>query len=440
MLRYVCLSFAFSFATTTFAAEPASWPEFRGPTGQGHADVTGLPLTWSETENVKWKCELPGKGWSSPVIAGNEIWMTTAVEEKLPPEEEKKRLVAAAAGQPLNVAGHLSMRALCVDRTTGKLLYDVELMTADGPEPIHSLNSYASPTPILQAGRLYCHFGANGTAALDTKTRKVVWKNQALKIKHENGPGSTPVLFENLLIFHCDGSDQQYIVALNKESGEVVWKKNRSGELRADPQLKKAYGTPLIATVEGSPVLISPASDWLYAYNPRTGDELWKLNYGVLGFSIVPRPVVGHGMVYMCTSFMQSELLAVKLTEKAGSAPEIAWRYKKQVPTMPSPLLVGDEIYIISDKGIATCLDAATGEVHGAPLRVPGNYCASPLFADGRIYLMNQEGVTTVLAPGKEFKVLATNKLAGQIMASPAALEGALYIRTEKALYRIEKP
>jgi outer membrane protein assembly factor BamB len=183
--------------------------------------------------------------------------------------------------------------------------------------------------------------------------------------------------------------------------------------------------------------VISPAADWLYAYDPNNGEEVWKANYGVLGFSIVPRPVAGHGMVYMCTSFMQSELLAFKV-DGASANPEIAWRYKKGAPQMPSPLLVGSEIYMVSDKGVATCLDAKTGELVWTD-RLGGNFSSSPLFVDGRIYVSNREGETFVLAPGKEFKLLAKNQLEGAIMASPAAVDGALFVRTDKAIYKIGK-
>jgi hypothetical protein len=206
--------------------------------------------------------------------------------------------------------------------------------------------------------------------------------------------------------------------------------------MNANPQLKKCYGTPLVVEVDGQPLLLSPAADWLYAYDPATGRERWKLPYEKLGFSIAPRPVAGHGLAYLCTSFMQSELLAVALDPQS---PRIAWRYGRQVPQVPSPLLVGDEIYLISDKGIATCLDAHTGQAHWAE-RIPGNYSSSPLFADGHIYCTSREGETTVLAPGKTFRLVGSGRLDGQIMASPAAVGRAIYLRTDNALYRLERP
>lgn len=430
------LSCCFSFlGLTSLWAEKPEWPEFRGPLGNGIANVQGLPQNWSETQNIVWKTPLNGKGHSSPVIAGNQIWLTTAIDEPITEEEKKRRLKDNTGDQPLLVSGKLTMRAVCIDRRTGSVLHDVELMTESEPQPTHAMNNYAAPTPVLEEGRLYCHFGTHGTACVDTNSAKVLWTNREHKIKHENGAGSSPVVVGDLVIFHCDGSDVQYITALNKHDGQTAWKTPRSGKLNPNPQLKKAYGTPVVLQIDGKPQLVSPGADWLYVYDPQTGKELSKMSYGMLGFSIVPRPVVGHGMVYMCTSFMQSQLLAVKYT--GTGEPTIAWKFAKQAPTMPSPLLVGDEIYLISDKGIATCLNAKTGDVHWTE-RLPGNYCASPLFADGKIYFWSREGETTVVQPGTTFEKLAANKLDGSFMASPAAVGAGLIVRTDKALYRIE--
>lgn len=415
-------------------ASAAEWPQWRGPDGQGHSTAKNLPLTWSESENVVWKTEVPGKGWSSPVIEGTQIWMTAAIESAASEAEKQKRLAANTGNQPLNISGKLSLRAICLDRESGKLLHDIEVLTEESPEPVHALNSFASPSPILEAGRLYCHFGTNGTACVDTRTAKVVWTNRELKLNHENGPGSTPVLWNNLLIVHCDGSDTQFIAALGKADGKLVWKTERSGKMDPNPQLKKAYGTPAITSVGGRETVVSPGADWLYGYDPETGRELWKLSYEAQGFSIVPRPVIGHGMIFFGTSFMKPEILAVTLDK----SPKIAWRFKKQAPNIPSPLLVGDELLIIADKGVATNLDAKTGETHWTE-RLGGNFCSSPLFADGRIFIGNREGQTFVLAPGKTYKLLATNTLDGQIMATPAAIGSDLFVRTDKAMYRIAK-
>jgi sugar lactone lactonase YvrE/outer membrane protein assembly factor BamB/enterochelin esterase-like enzyme len=424
-------------AAVAAAADP--WPQWRGPAGQGHAEAAhDLPVTWSETENVRWKAPLPGRGWSSPVVGGGLAWMTTAVEAPVTEEQRKRRLEGNTGNQPLDVAGGLSLRALGVDLETGRLVHDVELLAVADPQPIHALNSYASPSPVLADGRLFCHFGDFGTACLDTRSARVVWANRALRLNHENGPGSTPVLWRDKLIVHADGSDTQAIAALDAATGDVAWKTPRSGKLRDDPQSKKAYGTPLVLPLGGRDVVVSPAADWLYGYDPATGRELWKIPYGDLGFSIVPRPVFAHGLLFMSTSFMQPELLAVRLVD-GTTVPEIAWREKKGAPTMPSPLVVGDELTMVSEKGIATCLDARTGR-HLWSERLGGNFSSSPLFADGRIYVGNREGATFVLRPGKTYELLATNQLDGGIFATPAAVGRAVYLRTEKALYRLEKP
>ena len=427
-------AFLFCFGPIVAASD---WPQWRGPEGQGHAHTTGLPLHWSETNNVTWKTPIPGRGWSSPVIESNQIWLTTAFETPAKPEDAERRLKADTGKQPLTVLEEVRLHAICVDKASGRLLHNIELLRVKEPQWVHQLNSYASPTPVIEGGRLYCHFGAFGTACVDTGTGRVLWTNREHEIMHENGPGSTPMLWRELLIFHCDGSDVQYIAALDKRSGKTVWKTARSGEMNKNPQLKKSYGTPLVVEIQGKPQLMSPAANWLYAYDPATGRELSRMSYGTLGFSISARPVTGHGLIYMSTGFMRPELLAIRADSAAG--PEIAWRFGKGVPNVPSPLLVGDELYFVSDAGgMVTCLDARTGAEQYRE-RLGGNFSASPVFADGKIYISSREGRTSVLAPGRSFKRLAENQLDGQLMASAAVVDGALFLRTDKALYRIEQ-
>jgi outer membrane protein assembly factor BamB len=414
----------------------ADWKQWRGPSGQGHTSAN-LPTKWSESKNAKWRSSVPGKGWSSPVIEGDQIWVTSAHEQLATAEERAERLEKNSGGQPVVVLSSVRLHAVCFDKNTGELLHDIEILRKKDPQWSHKLNSYASPTPVIENGKLYCHFGAYGTACLDTRTAKVLWRNQDLVVHHENGPGSTPVLWKDKLIFHMDGSDEQYIAALDGNTGKLAWKTGRTGEMNPNPQLKKSYGTPLILEANGKPTLYSPAADWLYGYDPETGKELWKLNYGMLGFSIVPRPVAGNGMLYFSTSFMRPQLLAVRI-DKPG-APEIAWRYDRGVSSQPSPILVGDELYFVSDSaGIVTCLDAHTGKMHYRE-RIGGNYSASPTHANGKIYFHSREGVTAIVKAGKEFKTLAKNKLDGTLMASAAVDGDALILRTDKALYRIEE-
>lgn len=426
---------AVSSAVAT-AAGRAEWPQWRGPDGQGHATAKNLPDTWSETENVSWKSTLPGRGWSSPVIVGDQIWLTTALETPAKPEDAARRLKANTGDQPVTLLEKVELLAVCLDRRSGQLVRTVSLITVPEPQWVHKLNSYASPSPVWEEGKLYCHFGAFGTACVDTATARVDWANTTLQVMHENGPGGSPIVHGNHVVFHLDGSDSQMIAALDKRTGAVAWKTDRSGKMNANPQLKKSYGTPLVVEIGGREQIVSPASDWVYGYDPETGRELWKLPYGELGFSLTPRPVVGHGMIFMATGFGRGQILALKY--QGLDQPQIEWRFNRGSPTMPSPLLVGDELYFISDNGIFTCLDAKSGQEHFRE-RLSGNFSSSPWFADGRIYVSNREGMTYVIAAGKTFQKVASNQLPEGILATPAAVDGAIYVRTETALYRIQK-
>jgi outer membrane protein assembly factor BamB len=411
-----------------------NWPEWRGVGGQGQSTAKGLPEIWSETSGVAWKTELPGRGHSTPVAWGEHLWVTTALEKAAKPEDAERRLKANTGDQPVTVLDSVSLRAVCVDKASGKILHDIELLNVKEPQWVHQLNSYASPSPIIEEGRLYAHFGSFGTACLDTATQSVLWRNQDVQIMHENGPGSTPVLWEDRLIIHFDGSDQQFIAAFDKATGKLVWKTARTGEMRENPQQRKAYGTPLMVTMNGQPTVVSPAADWLYGYAPDTGKELWKLPYGELGFSMSVRPVADDSQVYISTCFGKSQVMAVKY---AGlKTPEVAWRNNKNAPKMCSPVLAGDLLFYVDDGGIVSCVEVKTGEALYRE-RLGGKFSASPILADGKVYFASREGVVTVIPAAREFKILAQNTLDGGLMASPIALDGALYLRTDKALYRI---
>jgi outer membrane protein assembly factor BamB len=412
------------------------WPEWRGPNGQGISSAKGLPETWSETSAVVWKAELPGRGHSTPVLTGNQLWLTTALEKAATPDQVKARLTTNTGDQPLTVLDSVSLRVLCVDSISGKVLHDMEVLNVKDPQWAHQLNSYASPSPILENGRLYAHFGSLGTVCLDTATLKILWKNEELHVMHENGPGSTPVLSGNLLIVHFDGSDQQFIAAFDKTTGKVAWKTARSGKMDPRPQQRKAYGTPLILTMNGQSTVVSPAADWVYGYEPATGKELWKLPYGELGFSMSVRPVADAESIYLSTSYGKSQVIALKY---AGlKTPEIAWRNNKNAPKMCSPVLANDLLFYVDDGGIVSCIDPATGDAYYRE-RLGGKFSASPILADNKLYFASREGVVTVIPAGREFKILAQNTLEGSLMASPVAVDGTLYLRTDKALYRIGK-
>lgn len=414
----------------------ADWPQWRGVDGQGHAQGTGYPLKWSESESVIWKTEIPGRGWSSPVIWKKQIWLTTAIEIESAPDRAAERMKANTSDQPLTLLDEVKLHVVCLDRESGHLLHDIEVLSERDPQWVHKLNSYASPTPVIEEGRLYAHFGTFGTVCVDTTTNKVLWKNTGLKLMHENGPGSSTFLAGNHVIITGDGSDVQFVAALDKQTGKIAWKTPRTGTMHDNVQFKKNYSTPLLVDMNGKPTLVSNGADWVYGYEPDTGKELWKRSYGMLGFSLSSRPVAGHGMVYYSTGFMKPAMQALRYD--GISEPEIAWSYTKGAPTMSSPILVGGELYFVNDGGILTCLDARTGaEIYRE--RLGGNFNASPLFADGRLYFFSREGLTHVIAPGKSFQKLAESKLDGQIMASPAAVDGAFFLRAGKSIYRIEK-
>lgn len=411
------------------------WRQFRGPTSDGHAQCA-IPTNWSETENIKWKVPVKGKGHSSPVIADGQVWLTTAIARSLTDEEKEQKLEGNPNARMLDLAGSVSLHALCFDFYSGKLLYDVKLFDAESPEPIHFTNTYASPTPVLSEGKLLASFGTYGTAAIDTASGEVLWRNEKLHATHSNGPGSSPVLFENLLIIHFDGTDQQYIAAINVQDGSVAWRTERTGEMQQNPEFQKAYATPFLTKGANGPELISPAADWVYGYNPQNGSELWKAKYGGLGFSTVPCPVVGHGMTYICTSFMKSRLLAIKLGGRGDITDQIAWSVDKQIPQKPSILLIENELFCATDKGILTCLDALTGEEIWRA-RLGGNFAASPIYSEGKIYCFDQAGKTTVVAAAREYKTLAINELDSGCSASAAAVDGKLFVRTNDHLYCI---
>lgn len=416
------------------------WPEFRGPAGNGHAvGAQDLPTEFNDQQNLIWKSELPGRAWSSPVFADDQIWLTTAIEHQATAEE-----LAAKKQEAPNAEGHsafskIDLKALKLDRETGELEAAIDLFTIDSPPVIHSLNSFASPTPVCDAERVYFHFGTFGTVAINRKTGEVVWRTQDYPLEHEAGPGSSPILYQGLLIVNCDGCDQQYVVALDAETGKQIWKTDRTGKLHDSPMMKKAFCTPIIVKRGGKDEMISPGANWVYGYEPTTGKEKWKVSYGQLGFSNVARPVVDGETFYVCTCFGKSKIIAIDFSgEGALTESNIKWDYKKQVPNMPSPIVVDNAIYFVNDRGIMTCLDAETGQEHWQS-RLRGGFSSSPMMADGKIYVGNHDGEMFVIEPNKEeLVILAENKLDAQIMASPAAVDRTLYIRTAESLYRFE--
>ncbi len=409
--------------TLTFAASAASlaadnWPQFRGPNGTGHSGSTGLPVTWSETQNIVWKTPIHDRGWSSPVVWGNQVWLTTA-------RPDGKELFA-----------------VCVDRTTGKIVHDLKVFDVAKPEPLgNPINNYAAPTPAIEEGRVYVHFGTYGTACLDTATGRKVWERRDLHCNHWRGPGSSPILFEDLLILQFDGFDKQFITALNKKTGETVWLKDREinyGTTNGD--VMKAYATPSLIVVAGRPQLVSPAATATTAYDPRTGDQLWRVYHG--GMNVSQPPQYFDGRVILCTSDGGLKLLAVR-TDGSGDVTKthIEWKYGKSgVPNRSSPLLVDDHLVMLKEDGILTSLNARTGEMEWQERVFRGGQCiTSPVYGDGKLYLFNDEGKAVVGKPGRTWTELAVNQLDDGGLASPAIAGKALFVRTRTHLYRIEQ-
>jgi outer membrane protein assembly factor BamB len=350
-----------------------------------------------------------GRGWSSPVISGGDIWLTTAVADR----------------------GGASLRALSFDVETGAPRLNVDVFRLPSAGLKNAKNSHASPTPILEGDRVYVHFGGDGTAAIDAKSGSIIWKKQ-FPYENQHGNGGSPVLYKDLLIFSADGYYEAYVIALDKRTGAVRWKTPRR------QPFSQAYSTPLVINAAGRDEVISVGAFRAVAYDPLTGKELWYVGYED-GFSNVPRPVSGHGLLYIATGFQQPAIIAVR-SDGSGDVTRthIAWTLTRGAPFTPSPLLVGDELYVISDLGVLSCVDAKSGNVHWQQ-RAGGNYSASPILADGRIYLLSEEGVTTVFAPGKVFQKLAVNELDGAALASMAVARSSIFIRTLTHLYRIEK-
>lgn len=417
MLRNLLIACMCLFTTAAWA----DWPQFRGPNQDGIVpmpegkETIGLPTKWSETENVVWKTPVHDHGWSSPIILGNQIWLTSATEDG------KKMFV------------------FCIDKTNGKIVFEKLLFTVDSPRPLgNDVNTYASCTAAIEEGRVYVHFGSYGTAAIDTKTFKTLWERRDLPCNHYRGPAASVVIFNGLIILTFDGSDLQYQAALNKDTGTTVWKTDRTtnfldwdanGKPKREGDFRKAFSTPLVREVNGSPIMWISASYGAFAYDPRNGKELWKINHG--SYSPASMAMFGNGMVYLITGRGDADLMGVKPNG------EVVWRYDKAIPSMVSPLLIGDQIYMINNGGIATCVNALNGEEVWRA-RLGGEYYASPICGDGVIYSFATDGTAKLYKPGNELSVFAENKLDDGFMATPAADSKALYLRTKTALYRIE--
>ena len=421
-MRQGCLWIGVAIACLSGTLTAEDWPQFRGPSGQGIA-TGAVPLSWSETSHVKWQTEIHGRAWSSPIVVGRKVWMTTASPD----------------GKTLGV--------VAVDRETGRIVHDATLFEVAAPQFAHSFNTYASPTPVADRGTIYVTFGSPGTAALDAETGAVRWTRRDFECNHFRGAGSSPVVFRDRLIMHFDGSDHQFVVALDSKTGKTLWRTERSidfkdlkadGTPEAEGDMRKAFATPQIIDVNGAPVVISTGSKATYGYDPLTGKELWRVEERN-AHSGSTRPVVGHGLVFIPAGFPKGILVAIRPDGRGdATATHVAWRLERGVPNKPSLALVGDLLFMITDAGVASAVEAKTGDVVWTA-RIGGTFSASPLIAGTRVYFFSEDGKTTVIEAGRAFKVLAENQLGDGFMASPAAADGALYLRSRTRLYRIDQ-
>lgn len=417
IIAALCL--AGSAASTLTAAD---WPQFRGPTADGHSPATGLPSEWSDTKNVKWKTAVPHKGWSTPLVSDSQVWLTSATAD-----------------------GH-DYFVFCLDRASGKILHEAKLFHSERPEPLgNDLNSYASPTGVLSGGQVFVHFGSYGTACLDTTTFKEVWRRTDLPCRHYRGPGSSLFDWKDTIILTMDGVDVQYLCALDKKTGATRWKTDRNtefgdvgadGKPAAEGDYRKAYTTPALISVEGKPQIVSSGSKATVAYDPDTGKEIWRTTYK--GFSNASIPAWHDGVIAINTGHGKANLQAFAISGSTSGdiTGKLLWEQTKAIPTRSSPVTVDGIIYLNGDSGLIAAVDFKDGSLLFNE-RVQNNASASPLYADGKLYFCDEMGATTVIKPGRTFEKLASNSLPGGIMASPVAAGRELFIRTKTHLYCI---
>ena len=403
-------------------AQDQNWTHFRGTGLNAVSESVNPPTQWSEANNIRWKTDLEGKGWSSPVVLDNQIWLTTASDD----------------GKKMN--------GVCLDFNSGKVLFNILLFTPDSVQGKHSINTYATPTACIEKGFVYLHFGTFGTACLSTSDGKIIWKRSDLNCNHVQGPGSSPIIYKNLLILHLEGNDVQYLVALDKTTGKTVWKAERPAKVYEPlaPIGKKAYITPLIVNVKGKDLLISNGSAICQALDPETGKEVWHVIQGT--DSTIAMPVYENGLVYFIPGFVNSpegekytELIAVN-PDGAGDIAKsnVVWKRKLPVLQLLTPLLKNGLIYMVDTQNNLLCFDAKTGDVVYTK-KMKNKHYASPVYASGLVYFISGKGEATILKEGRNLEIVAENKLPGEVFATPAILRNQILIRTDKGLYCIQK-
>jgi outer membrane protein assembly factor BamB len=410
----------FTCCLLNLQAQQTNWTHFRGSGLNGISAEKVVPVIWNDSTNVVWKTKIEGKGWSSPVVYDNQVWLTTSTEN----------------GK--------QMYGLCIDFKTGKEILRTQIFEPSSVFSKHDFNSYATPTPCIEPGFVYLHFGTYGTACLRTGDGSIVWKRTDLNCNHVQGPGSSPIIYKDLLILHLEGTDIQYIVALNKITGETVWKTDRPAECyeKLANIGKKAYITPIIVNVKGKDLLISNGSAVCIAYDPESGKEVWRVVQGE--DSTIAMPSEENGIVFFFTSFVTPkegeqycELLAVDPRGKGDvTNTHVLWRYQSPILQLLTPLVKNGLIYFVDTKNNLFCLEAATGKKVYTK-RLTGKYNSSPVYAGGNIFFISNTGETLIIREGRKLEITGTNKLTGEVNATPAVLNNSIIIRTNNYLYKI---
>jgi outer membrane protein assembly factor BamB len=402
-------------------SQTADWTQFRGSHTNGIAEKDNIPLKWDNSV-IKWKKEIHDRGHSSPVVLGNQIWLTTAKEDES------------------------ALFAVCLDFGTGDVIYDIKVFTSAEPEEKHQLNTYATPTPCVENGFVYVHYGNAGTACINTSNGRIVWKNSDLRCKFVQGAASSPVLYKDLLILHYEGVDKRFLVALNKKTGKIVWKTDRPEEpYKPLTEIgRKAYITPLIMNVKGKDLLISDGSAICIAYEPMTGKEVWRVINGAE--STIAMPVEESGIVYWYTGYMidtdgshYTEFLSVDPDGKGDiAATNILWKKKDGLAhnQMLTPVIKDGLIYTVNSRNMMMCLNAKSGEELWS-VHVMSDFDASPLYINGNVWFFSSKGDVIVIKAGRNYEVISKNKVESGIFGTPAIVRNSMLLRTQNYIYKI---
>jgi outer membrane protein assembly factor BamB len=428
---------ALQSSRTSASGKGPNWPQWRGPASQGVSEEKNLPTEWSSTKNVQWKTPIPGRGHSSPIVWENRIFLTTSIEGAVVPGA--KAIEHMDEGKPWRHPDSLggdrshAFKVLCLDGDTGKVLWEKTAYEGKVYDDRHKKSSYAAPTPATDGRYVYAWFGSEGLYCYDFKGNQI-WKQAFGGIATMGmGTGTSPVLYENLVILQCDedAGDKSFIVAVDKKSGKQVWKVSR--------KVQASWSTPVLIKTPQRMELVTNGNEWIISYDPATGKELWKCK-GVES-NAIHTPLVGHNLVFVTAGYPAKRTMAIRLGGSGDitGTPNIAWKYEKGTAYVASPILYGDYIYLISDKGILTCLDARTGEVkyEGGRVPVPATFMSSPVAFDGKMLISSEDGDTFVVKAGATHEVLRTNSISEPIYSTPALAGGKIFIRGEKNLYCI---